>query len=233
MNDFTYSVVNCAVEAFGVAEPIVEIGSQRYDLAGQDVDLRRLFPGRSYIGCDLTAGPGVDRVEDITQLTFKDGEAGTVICLHILEHVWDVFAAAKHIRRVVKEGGMAIIVCPFNLHIHRFPMDFWRFTDDAMRKLMEGFPWLIVGRHGYAPMPNDVFGIGFNRTSFPDFDARFDRFRESLVKSSYDPSTIGMRLRMWIGSGLFRKKNFQGFLSRNELTLDVVRPDSPKLKNAP
>jgi hypothetical protein len=119
---------------------------------------------------------------------------------------------------------MAIIVCPFNLHIHRFPKDYWRFTDDCMHKLMEGFPYLIVGRWSYAPMPSDVFAIGFNRTSFPDFDERCAKFRENLQRSAHDPSTLGMRLRMWIGSGLFRKRNFQFFQSRNELALDVVKP---------
>jgi hypothetical protein len=79
LNQFTYQVVHCAAAAFEVAEPVVEIGSLRYDLTGQAENLRLLFPGRSYIGCDISAGPGVDRVEDITRLTFKDGEAGMLV----------------------------------------------------------------------------------------------------------------------------------------------------------
>jgi hypothetical protein len=221
---FTWELVKAARSAFDVAEPVVEIGSLQYDLKGQDRNLRELFQGKQYIGCDLAEGPGVDRIEDITQLSFKDGEAGTLICVHILEHVWDVFAACRHIRRVTKDGGMAIVVCPFNLHIHRFPKDYWRFTDDTMKKLMEGFPWLIIGRQGYAAMPSSVFAIGFNRQSFPDFQPRFETFQRTLEKQAFDPSTLGMRLRMWIGSGLFRKKYFQTFHSRNQLTLETVIP---------
>jgi SAM-dependent methyltransferase len=217
-------LVKAARVAFEIAEPVIEIGSQQYDLKVQDLNLRDLFPGKQYIGCDLSVGPGVDRVEDITQLTFKDAEVGTVVCLHILEYVWDVFAACRHIRRVVKAGGMALIVCPFNLHIHRFPKDYWRFTDDTMKKLMEEFPWLIVGRQGYAPMPSSVFAIGFNRESFPDFPERYETFKKTLERESFDPSSPGMRLRMWIGAGLFRKKYFQTFHARNELTLEVIKP---------
>jgi SAM-dependent methyltransferase len=227
VNKLTWELVRSAATVFEAPAPIVEIGSCRYDLPEQDWDLRKLFAGRSYIGCDIQAGPGVDRIEDITNLTFKDGEVGTLICVHILEHVWDVFSSFKHIRRVIKEGGMAIILCPFNLHIHRFPKDYWRFTDDCMRKLMEGFPWLIVGRHGYDHMPEEVFGIGFNRATFPDFDLRVEKFREMLKREAYDASTLGERLRMWVGSGLFKKKNFQTFLRRNDLVLDLVRPSAP------
>lgn len=120
------------------------------------------------------------------------------------------------------------ILCPFNLHIHRFPKDYWRFTDDCMRELMKEFPWLIVERHGYAAMPSEVFGIGFNRDRFPDFDQRCSKFKELLLANAHEPSTLTYRLRMWLGAGLFRRKYFQSFRSRNDLVLDLVRPGDPK-----
>jgi hypothetical protein len=50
-------------------EPIVEIGA--FQVAGQEAiaDLRPLFPGRHYIGCDMRRGPGVDRIEDVHALS--------------------------------------------------------------------------------------------------------------------------------------------------------------------
>ena len=180
--------------AFDIAEPVIEIGLRQYDeIPGQSVNLRSLFPGRRYLGCNISAGPGVDRIEDITQLTFQDGEAGTLICLHIMEHGWDVFSAFKHIRRVIKTGGMAIVVCPC------------------------------------ANMPNEVFGIGFNQEAFPGFDARVEKFRSLLERVAHDPSTWFHRMRTAVGSGLCKKKNFQSFLPRNDLTLELVRPSpAPK-----
>ena len=43
-------------------EPIVEIGA--FQVSGQEAiaDLRPLFPGKNYIGCDMRPGVGVDRI---------------------------------------------------------------------------------------------------------------------------------------------------------------------------
>ena len=58
-------------------EPIVEIGA--FQVSGQEAiaDLRPIFPGKRYIGCDMQPGPGVDRIEDIHALSFASGEVGT------------------------------------------------------------------------------------------------------------------------------------------------------------
>jgi hypothetical protein len=50
MNAFLYGVARATVQAFDLPGPIVEIGS--YQVAGQEAvaDLRRLFPGKSYLG---------------------------------------------------------------------------------------------------------------------------------------------------------------------------------------
>ena len=70
----------CA-ETLECAEPIVEIGS--FQVAGQEkiANLRPLFVGKQYIGCDMQPGPGVDRLEDIHQLSFRRGEVGLATVL--------------------------------------------------------------------------------------------------------------------------------------------------------
>ena len=40
--------------------------------------LRSLFPGKAYVGCDMRPGPGVDRVEDVSAMTFGNCQAGTL-----------------------------------------------------------------------------------------------------------------------------------------------------------
>jgi hypothetical protein len=61
------------------SEPIVEIGA--FQVSGQEAiaDLRPLFPGKNYIGCDMRPGVGVDRIEDIHHRSFGSGEVGTFI----------------------------------------------------------------------------------------------------------------------------------------------------------
>ena len=63
---------------------------------------------------------------NIKDLPFDDNEFDTVICTHTLEHVIDIFAAIKEIRRVTK--SRLILVVPkqrpyrftFDLHLHFF-----------------------------------------------------------------------------------------------------------------
>ena len=87
MREDVKAFVGEASRAFDLAEPIVEIGS--HQTPGQEgfSDLRTLFPGKSYLGCDVDAGPGVDRTEDIHRLSFPDDSFNTVIVVETLEHV--------------------------------------------------------------------------------------------------------------------------------------------------
>lgn len=65
-----------------------------------------------YVGVDLS--PISDVQTDITALPFKSGEFECVICSHVLEHVEDDRAALREIRRVMRPGGMALIVVPMH-----------------------------------------------------------------------------------------------------------------------
>jgi hypothetical protein len=209
-------------------EAIVEVGSKQYPESSGSYDLRTHFPGKKYIGCDITEGPGVDRIENLVQMSFRDGEVGTLLCLHILEHVFDVFGAVREIHRVVSERGAAVIVCPFYLHLHRFPKDYWRFTDDTMKALFEKFPYVVVGRHGYESLPRDVFAIGFKTRDFPDFEKRCREFKSSLLELAREEASLGTRLRMRLGYSLFGKKYFKDFIHRNDIVLDLVTPSGSK-----
>lgn len=198
------------------------MGSLQYK--DQSHNQRRHFPGVPYIGCDLEPGNGVDRIEDVTRMTFKDGEVGTLLALNLLEHVGEVFKACSEITRVVKPGGAAIIVCPFALHIHPYPKDFWRFTHDSMQLLLKGFPWLIVGRRGYETFPRTVFAVGFKTEAFPEFDRRLESFREMLLREGREDASLLTHLRVRLGAAIGRKKYFREFFGRNDLTLDIVKP---------
>lgn len=228
MNPFTLALMKSAAKAFSFPETVVEVGSKQYGDPSGWYELRSLFPGKKYVGCDMSEGPGVDRIENLTQMTFRDGEVGTLLCLHILEHVWDVFAAAREIHRVLNDGGAAIVVCPFYLHLHRYPKDYWRFTDDTMKMLFDRFSHVAVGRHGYDTLPRDVFAIGFKRKEFPDFEKRCGEFKAALLELGREEASLWTRFRMNLGYSLFGKKYFKDFIHRNEIVLDLVMPGGPK-----
>jgi SAM-dependent methyltransferase len=53
------------------------------------------------------------RYEDLTGLTFSDGEFDCIICLEILEHVFDYRAALREMARTLKPGGRALLSFPW------------------------------------------------------------------------------------------------------------------------
>ena len=92
--------------------PVFEFGS--YQVEGQEgyANLRELFVGRTYVGCDMRPGPGVDRVEDVTAIGLPDGSAGTVLCIETFEHVFEVQKAFTEVFRLLQPGGVFVITTP-------------------------------------------------------------------------------------------------------------------------
>jgi SAM-dependent methyltransferase len=64
-----------------------------------------------YLSADLYE-PGVDRREDLTQMSFPDGSFDLVYCSHVLEHIKDDLSAIREVRRVLAVGGIAILPVP-------------------------------------------------------------------------------------------------------------------------
>lgn len=68
---------------------------------------------RKYVSADLDAGRAMVQA-DVTALPFAEGSFTLVICSHVLEHVPDDRAAMHEIRRVLCDGGRALIQTPVN-----------------------------------------------------------------------------------------------------------------------
>lgn len=158
-HELLYGLVSDLAERIELPEPIVEFGSMQVE-EGQPNDLRPLFDGRSFIGTDFREGPGVDRVEDLRELSFGDGEVGTALCLDTLEHCADPFTACREILRVLADGGVCVITSVMMLGIHAHPSDYWRFTPEGFRILLDGFEGVDVAGVGDPGHPFFVLGIG-------------------------------------------------------------------------
>ncbi|MDX6699294.1 MAG: hypothetical protein QOE65_2691 [Solirubrobacteraceae bacterium] len=139
--------------------PIVEFGALQVE-AEQEGDLRPLFAGRDFTGCDMRPGPGVDRVEDLRSLSFGDGEVGTALCLDTLEHCADPVAACRELRRVTAAGGVCVLSSVLLFGIHGYPDDFFRFTPDGFRSLLRGFDDVWAVGIGDPRNPMQVVGVG-------------------------------------------------------------------------
>src|SRR4030042_4519331 len=161
MRDNVRSFIECFSRVFCPLEPIFEIGSLQVPGQIGYADLRPFFEGKTYIGCDARKGPGVDRIENVEQLSLDNETAGTIVIVDTLEHVENPHRAVDEIYRVIKNSGMVIMTSPQNFPIHDYPRDFWRFTPEGFGFLLRKFQTVIIGAQGDTLNPHTVFGIGF------------------------------------------------------------------------
>jgi len=169
MRDNVRAFVAAAAAAFRLRGPVYEFGSYLVEGQSQRADLRPLFPACQYIGCDMRAGPGVDRIEDLARLTLPDDTAETIVCVDTLEHVFAVQQAVDEMIRVLRPGGMLLLSVPMDFRIHDYPGDYWRLTPGCLSRLLEPLGATIVGSQGVENHPHTVLAIGCK----PPVPARF------------------------------------------------------------
>lgn len=199
MNDFMAGVARAAAESFDFPEPILEVGS--YQVAGQEqiAELRGLFPHKQYIGIDMRAGPGVDSVENAERLPRSSRSIGSVIALNVFEHVERFWRAFDEIQRVLRHDGLFFFSCPFHLHIHAYPNDYWRFTPEAFRLLIDQLPTKIIGSHGPAKRPLNVWAIAAGPEFPPITERQHELFRRKIREYARQPLGWSKRIRYGIG----------------------------------
>ena len=119
-----------------VGRRILEVGS--LDVNGSSRQFMIPLGPSEYIGCDLVAGKGVDRIVNARFLVqaFGMNSFDIVISTEMIEHVPDWKACISQMKRVLKPGGSLVLTTrspgfPF----HEYPLDCWRFTQDDMRRI--------------------------------------------------------------------------------------------------
>jgi SAM-dependent methyltransferase len=98
----------------------------RPDLLGDSVPVLHFAPeaclrariepvlGDRYVSTDLRRTDVTTR-QDITKMTFSDGEFRTVICSHVLEHIPEDRKALSELARIVRPGGHLLVQVPLDL----------------------------------------------------------------------------------------------------------------------
>jgi SAM-dependent methyltransferase len=193
MRDNVRAFVEVAAKSFELQGPIYEFGS--YQVEGQEAvaDLRTLFPGQPYIGCDMRAGPGVDRIEDLGELSLADESARTIICVDTLEHVFEARRAADELVRVLAPGGTILVTTPFEFHIHGYPNDYWRLTPACWQRLLADLDGLLVGWQGPEKRPHTVWAIGCKSP----LDARYSQRVEQFITAYRQWGLEAVRRESW------------------------------------
>jgi len=214
MNRFLQGVARAVAEAFDLPGPVLEIGS--YQVPGQEemADLRRVFPGKPFVGVDVRPGPGVDQVADVEALPHASASFGTVIAMNTFEHVPRFWRGFEEIFRVLRPDGALLVACPFYFHLHAHPCDYWRFSPEALERLLDGYPSKVLGWHGPASRPAHVWALAFREGRPAITAAQHDRYRELMNRHARMPLPRGRRLRYGLGRLLFGRGPFAPYLDR-------------------
>jgi SAM-dependent methyltransferase len=86
---------------------------------------------------------------DVTNLKLNTNKYDYVICDQVLEHVENPFLAISEMNRVLKPNGLLILTTCFMNFYHKYPIDYWRFSPDALAYLCQKFSKIIdVGGWG-------------------------------------------------------------------------------------
>jgi SAM-dependent methyltransferase len=161
MRESIKEFVKIVAETLPVLEPIYEFGSLQ--VAGQEgfADLRPVFAGKEYVGCDMREGAGVDKILNLHDIDLPSETVGTVLILDTLEHVEFVRRAIEETHRILKADGILVISSVMNFPIHDFPYDYWRFTPEGFKSLLKPFNSCFVDFAGDKLFPHTVVGVGF------------------------------------------------------------------------
>lgn len=160
-------------------EPIVELGSRQVVSQIGFADLRPLFPNKKYIGCDAEAGVGVNKIEDMQALSFKDESIRTILCLDTIEHVADPFQAMKEIYRCLTDDGILVLSSHMYAPVH-YKIDYWRFTPQCFEKiLLNDFRTKEILIQGEATFPELIAGLASKQKQSP-FHIKLDELNTML-----------------------------------------------------
>lgn len=129
------------------------------DVGGGERFQKWLAPYRSYFDnvdyktFDYDARSGADIIGDIHNIPLPEGSVDGVICHSVLEHVQDPLRAARELHRILVPGGALFLhvpsIYPYHARKGVYP-DYWRFFDDTLELLLQGFTDIeIVKRGGY------------------------------------------------------------------------------------
>jgi SAM-dependent methyltransferase len=134
---------------------VLEIGSGRQDLGLEAYSLRSRFGSAAeFVQSDVNPAFG-HRVVDVTDMQIEE-EFDLVLCMYVLEHVFDVQAAVDNMRRALRPGGRLVIAVPHIYPYHDEPIDFWRFTEHSLRQLCRNFTSVDVRRKGVRRFPKGL-----------------------------------------------------------------------------
>lgn len=117
---------------------VLELGSGKKINGKYPYSARKFFDNSNYfLMSDINGEYGHKHI-DVLSMKF-DKEWDLILCLNVLEHVFDFRKTIDNIYKALKLQGKAVILVPGYYPLHDEPYDYWRFTEHALKKLLYKF----------------------------------------------------------------------------------------------
>lgn len=124
--------VYCALRTVPLSGTVLDLGGSRK--SGYH-ELLRGVEKFEVVNLDPKTQP--DHGFDLEEPFPLGGEAyDGVLCMNILEHIYNYRGFLSECRRVLKHDGILMVAVPFLVQVHPSPRDYFRYTDDALRKML-------------------------------------------------------------------------------------------------
>jgi SAM-dependent methyltransferase len=126
LQQWAREVMNRDIEAF-----VESLDPRRLNVVEVSGKIRSAYPWASYTRLEY---PKFDLCDPAPT---HNGRYDLVICEQVLEHVENPVTAVGNLKALCAPGGMVLVSTPFLIRIHPHPNDFWRFTPDGLKKLLD------------------------------------------------------------------------------------------------
>jgi SAM-dependent methyltransferase len=155
---------------------VLEVGS--YDVNGSVRGLFRSHDVASYLGVDLVAGPGVDRVQSGHEVAEPDGSFDVAVSAECFEHDPHWLATFENMVRLTRPGGVVTFTCA----------SVGRVEHGTRRTLVSDSPGTqSEGMDYYRNL------IAADFTAVMDLSALFSEWRFSTCATTFDLYFVGVR----------------------------------------
>lgn len=117
--------------------------SRVLDAGAGEGRFQELFAHTNYVGVDLAVGDStwnysaLDAINTLDRLCFADDSFDVVVFTQVMEHLPEPSAVLAELQRVLRPGGLLILVAPQSWHAHQIPHDFYRYTAYGIRYLLQ------------------------------------------------------------------------------------------------
>ncbi len=131
---------------------ILEIGSGKKVKDRHSYSAKHLFLNdNEFIQTDIIKDFG-HRILDVTKMR-DSNKYDVILCMNVLEHVFEYNTAVKNIYNALKKDGTVIIALPMYYPLHDEPADYWRFTEHSLRILLKTFKHIDLSYKGKREFP--------------------------------------------------------------------------------